>query len=161
LSRPGSQRARLLPLIAAERFLRGLLLLAAGVYLLTHRGADYGSIANHIARGIEVDPRQPFVRHLIHRLGALGRHEVTLFGVASLGYGALELVEGVGLWFRLRWAEWLTVVATSLLVPVELYELMRKPTLLKASGLLVNVLIVVYLFRIVRRRGEPGATGAR
>jgi uncharacterized membrane protein (DUF2068 family) len=34
----------------------------------------------------------------------------------------LELVEGGGLFYRKRWAEWLTVVATSLLVPLEVYE---------------------------------------
>jgi hypothetical protein len=36
--------------------------------------------------------------------------------------------EGVGLWLRKRWAEWLTVIATSLLVPLELYELVRRAT---------------------------------
>jgi uncharacterized membrane protein (DUF2068 family) len=37
----------------------------------------------------------------------------------------LELVEGVGLWLDPLWAEYLTVIATSLLIPVELYELER------------------------------------
>jgi len=44
------------------------------------------------------------------------------------------------------------VIATSLLVPFELYELVRKPSALKAAGLVVNVLIVLYLLRVVRRR---------
>lgn len=146
-----SRRARFLPLIAAERGLRGVVLLAAGVYLLTHTGSDFGSIANHLARQIELDPRSHFVRHLAHRLSALGPGEVTLFGLGALGYGALELVEGVGLWLRQRWAEWLTVVATSLLVPLEVYELVRNPSVLKASGLAVNVVIVAYLMHVVRR----------
>jgi uncharacterized membrane protein (DUF2068 family) len=77
---------------------------------------------------------------------------VTLFGLAALGYGVLELVEGVGLWLRQRWAEWLTVIATSLLIPVELYELARKPSMLKAAGLVVNVVIVAYLVHVIRRR---------
>src|SRR5207253_9444998 len=145
-----SRRGRFLPLIAAERGLRGLLLLGAGVYLLTHTGSDFGSIANHLARQIELDPRSHFVRHLAHRLTALGPGEVTLFGLGALGYGALELVEGVGLWLRQRWAEWLTVVATSLLIPLEVFELFRNPSVLKAGGLAVNVVIVVYLARVVR-----------
>ena len=127
-----------------------MLLLAAGVYLLTHTGSDFGSIANHLARQIELDPRRHFIRHVTQRLSALGPGEVTLFGLGALGYGALELVEGVGLWLRQRWAEWLTVVATSLLVPLELYELVRHPSILKAGGLAVNVVIVVYLVRVVR-----------
>jgi uncharacterized membrane protein (DUF2068 family) len=154
LSRTGARGERLLPLIAAERALRGLLLFAAGIYLLSHSGSDYGSIANHLARQIELDPRRAFVRHLVRRLGSLGHHQIALFGVGALAYGGLELVEGVGLWLRKRWAEWLTVVATSLLVPLELYELLRHTSLLKAVGLAVNVLIVLYLIRIVRRKGS-------
>ena len=66
----------------------------------------------------------------------------------------LELVEGVGLFYRQRWAEWLTVVATSLLIPFELYEVVRNPSLLKAGGIAVNIVIVIYLFRIVHRKGR-------
>ncbi len=134
-----------------ERALRGLVLLAAGIYLLSHTGSDFGSLANRIARAIEIDPRRTLVRHIVQRLGSLSRHQITLFGSAAVAYGLLELVEGVGLWLRKRWAEWLTVVATSLLVPLELHELVRHPSLFKAAGLAVNILIVAYLVRVVRR----------
>jgi uncharacterized membrane protein (DUF2068 family) len=143
---------RLLPWIAAERTLRGLLLIAAGIYLLAHTGSNFGSIANHLARTIELDPRRPFIRHLVARLGRLRRHEIAFFGAAALAYGGLELVEGGGLFLRKRWAEWLTVIATTLLIPVELYELIRKPSALKAGGLIVNIAIVLYLVRVVRRK---------
>jgi uncharacterized membrane protein (DUF2068 family) len=128
--------------------------LAAGVYLVGHSGANFGSIADRLARAVELDPRRPFIRHLIARLGALRRHEVRVFGVGALAYGALELVEGAGPWLRRRWAEWLTVVATSLLVPVEAYELVRRPSVLKGVGIAVNILIVAYLIRAVRRRAR-------
>ena len=134
--------------------MRGLLLLAAGIYLLANTGADFGSIANHLARAIELDPRRHFIKHLIAKAGDLKSHEVKLFGAGALAYGTLELVEGVGLFYRKRWAEWLTVVATSLLIPLELYELVRNPSLLKAGGITVNIVVVVYLFRIVHRKGR-------
>ena len=63
-------------------------------------------------------------------------------------------MEGVGLWQRRRWAEYLTVVATSLLVPLEVYELVHHATLLKVGGLVVNLLIVAYLIHVLRRREE-------
>lgn len=94
---------RLLPLTAVERAVRGLLLLATGVYLLAHTGSNFGSIANHIARTIELDPRRPFVRHLVARLAGFRRHEIKVFGAGALAYGVLELVEGIGLWLRKRW----------------------------------------------------------
>jgi uncharacterized membrane protein (DUF2068 family) len=145
---------RLLWLIALERTLRGLLLLAAGIYLLAKSGANFGDIANHVARRLELDPRRPFIRHFVDKLGHLKKHEVQLFGVLAIGYAALEVTEGVGLFYRKRWAEWLTVVATSLLVPLEAYELARHPSALKAAGIAVNVAIVVYLYRVVRRKSR-------
>jgi uncharacterized membrane protein (DUF2068 family) len=159
----GKESGRLLPWIAAERAIRGTLLIAAGIYLLGHTGSDLGRLADRLARGVELDTRRPFVRHLIDRLGQLSNHQLTFFGVAAIAYGVLEVIEGYGLWRRYRWAEWLTVIVTSLLIPVELYELVHRPSALKAAGLAVNVLIVIYLMRIVTRRGrarrssEPGS----
>jgi uncharacterized membrane protein (DUF2068 family) len=145
-------RGRLIWLIALERTLRGLLLLGAGIYLLAKSGANFGDIANHIARRLELDPNTPWIRHLVAKLGHLRKHEVRLFGVLAIGYAALEITEGVGLFYRKRWAEWLTVVATSLLVPIEVYELVRHPSWLKAGGIVVNIAIVAYLVRVVRRK---------
>ena len=70
--------------------------------------------------------------------------------VVTFAYAAVFAVEGVGLWMQKRWAEWLTVIATSLLIPLEAFELVRNPSVLKASGLAVNFVIVVYLVRVVR-----------
>src|SRR6476646_11876629 len=145
---------RLIWLIALERTLRGLLLVAAGIYLLVKSGANFGDIASHIARRLELDPNTPWIRHVIDKLGHLKKHEVRLFGVLAIGYAGLEITEGVGLFYRKRWAEWLTVVATSLLVPLELYELVRHPSPLKAGGIAVNIVIVIYLYRVVRRKAR-------
>ena len=93
-----------------------------------------------------------FVHRIVERLHSLHAGQIELIGAGAVAYGVLEIVEGAGLFRRKRWAEWLTVIATSLLVPFELYELVRKPSALKAAGLVVNVLIVLYLLRVVRRR---------
>jgi uncharacterized membrane protein (DUF2068 family) len=131
-----------------------VLLVAVGVYLATHTDTHLQSLGASIARGIDLDPRRGFTHYVIGKLATLDRHRITWFAAGALGYGVLELVEGVGLWLRKRWAEWLTVVATSLLVPLELYELVKKPSPLKAAGLVVNILIVVYLVRVVRRNAR-------
>jgi uncharacterized membrane protein (DUF2068 family) len=141
-----------LRVIAIERCLRGLLLLAAGVYLLFHLNTDFGRLAERIIRSVDVDPRQHLLHRLVTRLHSLRARELRIAGIAALGYGGLELVEGVGLWLDQLWAEYLTVIATTLLIPFELYELARHPTVWKAGGILINVLIVIYLARALRRR---------
>jgi uncharacterized membrane protein (DUF2068 family) len=141
-----------LRLIAIERSVRGGLLLAAGIYLLFHLSTDFGRLAERVVRSIDVDPRQHFFHRIVTRLHRLHARQLRIVGIAALGYGALELVEGVGLWLDQLWAEYLTVIATSLLIPFELYELARHPTVWKAGGIAVNVLIVVYLVWALRRR---------
>jgi len=62
----------------------------------------------------------------------------------------LFLTEGVGLWLRKRWAEWLTITITSSLVPVEIYGLYRHPTAVRVLVLTLNLAIVVYLIYHIR-----------
>src|SRR5262245_38148785 len=154
------RRRRILKLIAVERTVRGLLLLAAGVYLLFHLHTDFGKKADSIIRAIELDPRRHFLHRIVTYLHNLHASALRIVAIGALGYGALELVEGVGLWLDQLWAEYLTVAATSLLIPVEIYELVRHPTVWKAGGLAVNVAIVAYLvYGLMQRRSRHFAQG--
>jgi uncharacterized membrane protein (DUF2068 family) len=105
-----------LRVIAIERSLRGVLVLAAGTYLLFDLSADFGQLAERSIRRIDIDPRQRFLHRIVTRLHHLHAHELRIAGLAALGYGSLELVEGVGLWLDQLWTEYLTVIATSLLI---------------------------------------------
>jgi uncharacterized membrane protein (DUF2068 family) len=150
---PDQRRSRrVIRLIAAERIVRGVLLLAAGIYLLFNVNRDFGRLANRVLRAIDLDPRRPLFHRFIAYLHHLHASEVRVAALFALGYGALELVEGTGLWLDQLWAEYLTVIATSLLIPFELYELVHHPSVLKAGGLAVNVAIVAYLVHLLRRR---------
>jgi uncharacterized membrane protein (DUF2068 family) len=149
-NRPRSRR--ILRLIALERIVRGVFLLGAAVYLLFHLNSDFGRLGERVMRAVELDPRRPFLHRIVAYLHHLHASEVRVAALLAFGYGLLELVEGTGLWLDQLWAEYLIVVATSLLIPLELYELVRHPTALKAGGLAVNVLIVVYLVQQLRRR---------
>jgi len=141
----------LLPWIAAERSLRGLVLVGLGVVLVTHTHTDWGRVLATTARHLGLDPSRNGIRRLSSEASSLGPHRLVLYGIAAIAYGVLEGVEGYGLFRRRRWAEYLTVVATSLLFVPEIWELVKKPTALKAGGLGVNVLIVAYLVYRLRR----------
>jgi hypothetical protein len=43
-------------------------------------------------------------------------------------YAGLLLTEGLGLLLRKRWAEYLTIITTAGLIPIELYEMSRRAT---------------------------------
>ena len=86
----------------------------------------------------------------------------TLFKVAVVValYAALEGAEAVGLWFQKRWAEYLTFIATTLLLPVEIYELSRRFSVLKVITLIINLAVVAYLLYAKRLFGLRGGAAA-
>jgi uncharacterized membrane protein (DUF2068 family) len=88
--------------------------------------------------------------HLIHWLSEMNAHSMTLIVLITCAYAALYTVEGIGLWLQKRWAEYLTTIATSSLIPFELWELTRGPTPLKIAALVINIAIVVYLIHVLR-----------
>ncbi len=73
-------------------------------------------------------------------------------------YAAVFAVEGVGLWMQKRWAEWLTTIITASLIPLELWELIHKPSIGAALVLVANILIVGYL--VLARLHAPASRAA-
>jgi uncharacterized membrane protein (DUF2068 family) len=84
-------------------------------------------------------------------------HEV---GAALLAYGVLEGVEAVGLWYGKRWAEYLTFFATTILLPLEIYEIIHQGTVLKVIGFIINLAVVVWLLYRKRLFGLRGGGAA-
>ncbi|HSS94064.1 MAG TPA: DUF2127 domain-containing protein, partial [Candidatus Dormibacteraeota bacterium] len=83
---------------------------------------------------------------LLRLLAYLGNFpHVTTLAIGAIAYALLEGTEGVGLAMRRRWAEYLTVLATGVLIPYEAYEVVHHATLFKVGALLFNVAVVGYL----------------
>lgn len=95
----------------------------------------------------------------VRRLFSVQHGTLIKIGVVVLAYAILEGLEAVGLWLLRRWAEYLTFIATTLLLPLEVYELSHKLSALKIVTLVLNVAVVVYLLLAKRLFGLRG--GAR
>lgn len=149
----GPANDRLLPWIAAERSIRAVLLVAIGLVLITHPHTDWGRTITTFTQHLGFDPSSNGIQRLIAKVRAISPDKYTVFGVIAIAYGVLEGVEGYGLWRRRAWAEYLTVVATSLLFIPEVFEIAKTPTALKIGALLVNLAVVAYLIFRLRRRG--------
>jgi uncharacterized membrane protein (DUF2068 family) len=150
MHRPHLHGPRTLALIAAFKFVKAILLvvLAIALFRLRHpeASAQFGAWLSKLplATGHE------FVSRGIDRLVDLSPQTIGVFSGIALVYAALYAIEGVGLWLNARWAQYLTVISTSLFVPVEIWELFRHFTQMKLLTLAINIAIVAYLVWLLR-----------
>jgi uncharacterized membrane protein (DUF2068 family) len=140
-----------LRVVAAVEATKGLLILAvgAGFFSLVHR--DVQAVAEHVVRALHMNPASHTPRVFLDLAEKLTSTRLQLLALGATAYATLHLVEAYGLWRARRWAEWLTVVAGGFYIPFELYELWIRASWLKAALLAVNVVIVIYLIRELRR----------
>lgn len=131
--------------IALLKLVKGLLLLLLGLGLLKLVHAETATLFALLIEALHLNADSRLIHMLVLKVDALQPHSVLVAGLFSLGYAGLMLVEGFGLWLEYSWAAYLTVVSTSLLIPVELYELIEQVTLLRVGALLLNLIILFYL----------------
>ena len=138
-------------LIALFKLVKGTLLLLVGVGAVKLMHKDVGALVEHWAAVLHVDPDNKYFHALIERLGILTDKHLLQLGLGTFFYSALLYTEGIGLYLEKRWAEFLTIIATSIFIPIEIYELFRHFTWVRVGVLAVNVAIVLYLYRLIRR----------
>ncbi len=137
-------------LIAAFKLLKAILLIAVGVGALKLLHQDAAGALDRWAAMLGFDPGNQYVDRALQKLANLPPNKIKGLGVGSFVYAGLFLIEGIGLWMVRRWAEWFTVILTSSLVPVEIYEIHRHPTPLKILVLIINLAVVGYLAYRIR-----------
>jgi len=147
--------------IAAFKLLKGGLLIAVALglhHLLSAQGED---VLRHWARAVRVDPENRFIHAAISRITGLSPRQLRELSVGTFLYAAVFLTEGTGLLLRQRWAEYLTVISTAALLPVEIYEMVDRPRPIKGVVLVLDAIIVVYLIvRLWRTHQRPSAERA-
>jgi uncharacterized membrane protein (DUF2068 family) len=151
-----------LRLIAVDRALHVIVLggIALALFLFASRHASLEHSYDNIMNGLLGSSGGPqalrgWLGHLRHVFVFSPKHLYELAIAATL-YAVLEAAEMVGLWRGRRWAEYLTFVATCALLPLEVYELTSKLSVLKVIVLIVNLAVAIYLAFAKRLFGIRG-----
>jgi len=137
-------------LIALFKLLKAITLIAVGIGALKLLQRDMASTLDHWVAVSGLNPGNRWVERAIEKASNLTPAKVKGLGIVSFVYAGLFLTEGIGLWLMKRWAEWFTIIITSSLVPVEIYELYRRPTATKILVLIINIAVVLYLLYRIR-----------
>jgi len=145
-----SSHKGLLRLIAIFKLLKAVLLIAVGVGVLKLLHKDVAGAVEHWVELFRLDQNNHYIDAALEKASNATPGKIKELGLGSLIYAALFLTEGIGLWLEKRWAEWLTVIVTSSLVPIEIYEIHRHPSPVRIAVLLINIAIVAYLVYRIR-----------
>ena len=151
--------------IICERLLKALVLVGGGIVLLVVAAhTDLRNLAEQAQDQLELGSGTSLWQRLFQQvLAKFGTHADPI-AVGAILYGLLEVGEAVGLLLRRRWAEYLVLLATVAFLPLEVDEMIRHPSPLKAIALLANLAIAVYLVwrkrLFLERAGSTGPAGA-
>ena len=148
---PAEPRFGLLRAIALYKLVKVILLLATAYEVVRlHNASTVVHVFNWIATlpsGLE----REYVQKAMVWFSGLSDERVEALRAGTLFYATVFAVEGVGLWMRRHWAEWLTVLVTGSLIPLEFWELYQSPGIGKLAVTIVNVAITAYLALRIRR----------
>jgi uncharacterized membrane protein (DUF2068 family) len=161
--------ATILRLLAVERAGRGVIILGIAYGVLRFKSAQDDlreaferalPAAKPLEEALHINlTDSAFVHRLQHVLSSKP-HTLSLIAIGLFAYAALQIVEGIGLWMLKRWGEYVAVVATSAFIPLEVYELIERVTVLRVGALVVNLAAVAYLVWTKRLFGIRGGHAA-
>ena len=151
MASPTAAHNRVFYLIAAFKLLKGLVLLAVGVGALKLLSQGAATEVYRWANAFRVDPGNRYLHLLLVRFSILDEKTLKELSAGTFFYSAMLLAEGTGLWLRKHWAEYFTIIATGLFIPLEIYELARRATYARGIVFMLNVAVVAYLAMNLRR----------
>jgi uncharacterized membrane protein (DUF2068 family) len=140
--------------IALYKIVKVLLLLAVAYGELRLRDASLAAKLLSWAQARPYGLEHRIVTQLLEWFSGLSVSRIHALRMVTLAYAAVFAVEGVGLWMEKRWAEWLTVIITASLIPLEAWEIFLRPTIGKVLILLANAAVVAYLVWHVRTKNR-------
>src|SRR5215475_11207498 len=135
--RPLQRRA--LRAVAAFELVKGIFVLAMGIcaVLLLHR--DAWLIAGSLLARLHISTDWRFAQAFIDFADNITDARLWTAARIAFAYSVLRFTEAYGLWKERPWAEWVALVSGTLLLPLEVRELLRGITLIRVGFFVGNL----------------------
>ena len=135
---------------------KGLLALLSALALFRYLHADWQAAAQQLVAHLHLNPAKHYPHVLLALAADVTEPQRLALGMGALAYVALRWIEAYGLWRQRRWAMWLGIAGAGIYLPYELAEILHRPSALSAGALLLNLAVLLLLWRQQRRRARPG-----
>ncbi|MGO8758361.1 MAG: DUF2127 domain-containing protein [Terracidiphilus sp.] len=150
----GHQHNRVLLVIAFYKFLHALFYFSIGIgaHRLLHK--DIADQIDILARHLRFSPESHLLNFLLDKASLLNDPVLRRIGFVAYCLAAITLVEGIGLYLEKAWGEFLTLAITASFLPWELFEIFRRITWFRVGLFTINLLVFLYLLRLVLDRAR-------
>jgi len=154
-----------LRIIAIYKLVHAAFFTAVGfglLHLRHHNVVEF--LKTYVIFPYHLNPESRVIDTVLDAASNLTFHKLVFLGYTAFFYAALFATEGVGLYLRQRWAEYMVVIVTGSLLPLEFYELYLGLAWWKVGIVLGNLLIVLYLIHrllLDSSRDKPEKKGRR
>ena len=149
VSRHGEQGLLYVGLFKLSKSIGCILIGAMCLHLIHH---DLGTAAMKMIEWLGMDPNGRIASMFLDRADLVSGHDLRITGALSFAGAVVYAVEGTGLILHKVWAEYFTVVLTTLGLPWEIYEMIKHFTVWKLGLFVANLLVLVYLVWLLRRK---------
>jgi len=152
------RRVRYLKIIALFKIFKGVLLFLLGfsLFFLNSRPVWLDQISDWADDQLLLAHSKTIIFLLNKLQDMLAGGALRATGILALFYCAVLFTEGIGVYMQKRWAEWLMILATGALIPLEAWHLwhrlmFHRPSLAALLILLANCFIVWFLYLVLKR----------
>jgi uncharacterized membrane protein (DUF2068 family) len=134
----------LVAIVIYKCFTIGLLIcVAIGLFLTSKKYDDLFTFAEeYMTTG-----KREMIKSGLASILSVSTTKMQLGAIVALIYAAVNVLEAVGLWHQKAWATMLVVGIVGLTIPVEIYEIIEKASIVKVGVFAINVAMFVYLLR--------------
>ena len=132
--------------IAIYKFAKAALFTALGIgflHLIHRNVADL--LHNYVIDPMHFDPENRLIKAILDSAERLTTHKIEFISFGALIYAAVFATEGIGLYLRKHWAEYMVLFSTGLLLPLEFWEIYLKLAWWKFGVVVGNLAILLYL----------------
>jgi uncharacterized membrane protein (DUF2068 family) len=139
-------------LIAAYKGLQALLFIALGFGAMHLLHKDIPDIFEQVRDALHFNPESRLVNFLLDRAALLNDPVLRRIGLVAFSYAGVSFAEGLGLFLEKAWGEYLTLAITVSFLPWEVFEILRRLTWVRVGLLIINLLVLLYLLKVVFSR---------
>ena len=130
-------------------FIKGVFVLAMGICALALVHKDLWLYAESLLALLHINTDRHFAQVFLDFADNVTDARLWAAARIAFAYAALRFTEAYGLWKGRTWAEWVAFLSGTLLLPLEIRELLRGLTLVRAGFFIGNIAIILYMLHVI------------